>query len=132
MAITKYLHDDVYQKGLGLFKPNGALQYRLMNAVPTSVNVNTAIVAVAIMLTIQEVTLTSDGAGGWQVSIPTKTLTATAASAAGTTLYIVLTDHNTANDIKILMYTQETTAPAIAVGASLIVPGFSFGFSAPV
>jgi len=132
MAIIKYLHDDVYKNGLGLFKANGALQYRLMNAVPTNANLNTAIVAVAIMLTIQEVTLTSDGAGGWQVSIPTKTLTATAASAAGTTLYIVLTDHNTANDIKILMYTQETTAPAIAVGASLIVPGFSFGFSAPV
>jgi len=132
MAIIKYLHDDVYKNGLGLFKANGALQYRLMNAVPTNANLNTAIVAAAIMLTIQEVTLTSDGAGGWQVSIPTKTLTATAASAAGTTLYIVLTDHNTANDIKILMYTQETTAPAIAVGASLIVPGFSFGFSAPV
>ena len=130
MATTKYLHDDVYQKGLGLFYKNPALQYRLMNAVPTSVNVNTAIVAAAITLTIQEVTLTSDGAGGWQVNIPTKTLTATAASAVGTTLYIVLTDHN--NDIKILMYTQETTAPAIAVGASLIVPGFSFGFSAPV
>lgn len=132
MAIIKYLHDDVYKNGLGLFKANGALQYRLMNAVPTNANLNTAIVAVAMTLTIQEVTLTSDGAGGWQVSIPTKTLTATAASAAGTTLYIVLTDHNTANDIKILMYTQETTAPAIAVGASLIVPGFSFGFSAPV
>ena len=132
MAIIKYLHDDVYKNGLGLFKANGALQYRLMNAVPTSVNVNNAIVAAAIMLASSEVTLTSDGAGGWQVSIPTKTLTATAASAAGTTLYIVLTDHNTANDIKILMYTQETTAPAIAVGASLIVPGFSFGFSAPV
>lgn len=132
MAIIKYLHDDVYKNGLGLFKANGALQYRLMNAVPTNANLNTAIVAVAIMLAASEVTLTSDGAGGWQVSIPTKTLTATAASAAGTTLYIVLTDHNTANDIKILMYTQETTAPAIAVGASLIVPGFSFGFSAPV
>jgi len=132
MAIIKYLHDDVYKNGLGLFKANGALQYRLMNAVPTNANLNTAIVAVAIMLASSEVTLTSDGAGGWQVSIPTKTLTATAASAAGTTLYIVLTDHNTANDIKILMYTQETTAPAIAVGASLIVPGFSFGFSAPV
>jgi hypothetical protein len=103
-----------------------------MNAVPTNANLNTAIVAAAVQLKDPDVTLSSDGAGGWQVSIPTQTLTATVASAAGTTLYIVLTDHNTANDIKVLMYTQETTAPAIAIGASLIVPAFSFGFSAPV
>lgn len=136
MAITKYLHDDVYKNGLGLFKSNGALQYRLMNAVPASnptpASLNTALVAVAVLLNASEVTLISDGAGGWQVNIPTKTLSATAASAAGTSLYIVLTDHNTPNEIKTLMYTQETTAPAIAIGASLIVPAFSFGFSAPV
>lgn len=132
MAITKYLHDDVYTNGLGIFKSNGALQYRLMNAVPTNANLNSAIVADARTLTTAQVALSSDGAGGWQVSVQTQTLTATVASAAGTTLYIVLTDHNTANNIKTLMYTQETTAPAIAVGASLIVPAFSFGFSAPV
>ena len=132
MAITKYLHDDVYTNGLGIFKSNGALQYRLMNAVPTNANLNSAIVADAKTLTTAQVALSSDGAGGWQVSVQTQTLTATVASAAGTTLYIVLTDHNTANNIKTLMYTQETTAPAIAVGASLIVPAFSFGFSAPV
>jgi hypothetical protein len=132
MATTKFLHEEVYKNGLGKFKPNGALQYRLMNAVPTNANLNTAIVAAAVQLKDPDVTLSSDGAGGWQVSIPTQTLTATVASAAGTTLYIVLTDHNTANDIKVLMYTQETTAPAIAIGASLIVPAFSFGFSAPV
>lgn len=132
MATTKYLHEDVYKLGLGLFYNNPAIQYRLMNAVPTNSNIHTAIIAGPVTLTIQEVTLTSDGAGGWQISIPTKTLTATAASAAGTTLYIVVTDHGTANEVKTLMYTQETTAPAIAVGASLIVPSFSFGFSAPV
>lgn len=129
---AKYLHDDVYKNGLGQFKTSGGIQYRLMNAVPTVANLNTAIVAPNVTLTTAEVSLSSDGSGGWQVSIPTKTLTASAASAAGTALYIVLTDHSTPSDIKILMYTQETTAPAIASGASLIVPGFSFGFSAPV
>jgi len=132
-TIAKFLHDDVYKNGLGKFENNGGLQYRLMSAVPTSGNINAAATLVAsATLTIQEVTLKPDGSGGWQVTVVSKTFTALIGSTAGTALYIVITDHSVANSPQVLMYTQETSGQSITIGASLIVPAFSFGFSAPV
>jgi len=135
MAIAKFLHDDVYKNGLGQFASNSALQLRVMNAVPisgNSGNLSGANIVASATLTIQEVTLDMDGSGGWQVKVASKTLTASISCTAGTALYIVITDHNVERAIKILMYTQETSGQGITIGASLIVPAFSFGFSAPV
>lgn len=132
MAIAKFLHDDVYKNGLGQFASNSALQLRVMNAVPIPGNLSGANIVAQTTLTIQEVTLDIDGSGGWQVKVASKTLTASISCTAGTALYIVITDHSVEKAIKVLMYTQETSGQGITIGASLIVPAFSFGFSAPV
>ena len=149
VTIAKFLHDDVYKNGLGQFDNNGGLHLRLMSALPTSGNITVANLVAQTALVAQttlsnapnnkEVILEADGSGGWQVKVVSKQLTALCT--VGPAPYIVITDHGgpavivngvSIVPVKVLMYTQETSGQGITIGASLIVPAFSFGFSAPV